>query len=133
MSYDNDLDISVLNGRHIVSVDGLEKGSDEIAFTCSDGSSWRMLHVQDCCESVLVEDVVGYPSDLADATVIDARHEVGEADPAGYVPDGYRDSYTWTFYVIQTNKGAVTIRWLGESNGYYSEGVDFECTRKAAA
>lgn len=133
MSYNNNYDIDVLNGRHIVGVTGLEKGSDKVHFTCADGSEWRMVHDQDCCESVSVEDVVGDVGDLADATVLDARQEVGSDDPAGYQASEYRDSYTWTFYIIQTNKGAVTIRWLGESNGCYSERVDFECVREAAA
>jgi hypothetical protein len=132
MGYRNDHDISVLNGRRILDVAGLEKGSDEVYFTCADGSKWRMAHCQDCCESVSVEDIVGDVADLICADVVEARQEVGGDDPAGYQTSGSRESYTWTFYIIQTNKGAVTIRWLGESNGYYSEDVDFECIREAA-
>ena len=117
--------IEQLSGRTIVKVEGLEVGSEEVSFVCADGSVWRMLHRQNCCEGVSVEDVIGDTSDLL-GVVLDAREETGGDDPDGYSPPEYRDSYTWTFYIIQTNKGAVTIRWLGESNGYYSEDVDFE-------
>lgn len=125
---DNNRSISELNGRQIIAVQGAEKGSERVKIYCKDGSQWEMAHDQDCCESVMIEDAVGDPDDLI-GTVIDAREDVGETDPDGYTPNFSRDSYTWTFYIIQTDKGAVTFRWLGESPGYYSEGVDFKMVR----
>lgn len=126
MSYNNNHDISVLNGRTITEVTGLSQGSEEVIITCADGTKWRMIHPQECCESVEVEDVCGDIADLI-GTVIDARQETNDtAHPEGKVFEYDPSSFTWTFYIIQTNKGAVTIRWLGESNGYYGEEVDVE-------
>ncbi len=37
-----------------------------------------------------------------------------------------------TFYRLQTIKGSVQLRWFGESNGCYSESVEFEQVASAA-
>lgn len=135
MSYGNYHHISEFIGGHIVSAQGLESGSDRVEFVFADGRRFVMIHVSDCCESVSVEDVIGDVADLQDATVIDAREETSDTDPEDRAPDKddrCRDSFTWTFYIIQTNKGAVTIRWLGESNGYYGESVDLELIEPSA-
>jgi hypothetical protein len=47
---------------------------------------------------------------------------VGDDTPAD-LDNEPSDSFTWTFYKLSTIIGSVTIRWLGESNGYYSESV----------
>jgi len=118
--------ISNLVGKTITAIDGMVAGSDAVGFTCSDGSVFQMYHVQDCCESVDLNDVEGDVSDLIGSPVVVAEEVNSDDVPP---PDNdYVESYTWTFYRLATAKGFVVLRWLGASNGYYSEGVDFEQT-----
>ena len=83
----------------------------------NDTERYTFYHKQSCCENVSIESIVGDLSDL-----------VGE--PLTFVDESSADyeeaseSGTWTFYKFATVKGWVDVRWLGESNGYYSESVN---------
>jgi hypothetical protein len=119
----NDSPISELLGKTFTSVRG-EVGGAQIEFICDDGSIYVMHHQQDCCEGVSVESIVGDLADLVGSPILKAEEATSDKDPEGYkTEDTYRDSFTWTFYKLATVKGWVDIRWLGESNGYYSESV----------
>lgn len=100
--------------------------NDEIVFTCDDGVQYTMRHDQDCCEGVTIEDICGDIKDLVGSPILLAEEvtHIGE-DPEG-VPHPGEMSFTWTFYKFATMKGYITIRWYGESNGYYSEDVSFK-------
>jgi hypothetical protein len=113
------MSIKMLEGVTLRSITGMHRGSGEIVFTAEDGRRWRMLHHQDCCESVELEDACGDVEDLI-GTPITVAEERSMAGPSRY------ESSTWTFYELATNRGSMTLRWLGVSNGYYGEGVSFE-------
>jgi hypothetical protein len=101
-------------------------------FYTTDGQEYMMYHEQDCCESVYLEelcggdldDLVGSPITMAECVTEDRKE--GKAD--GY---DYDFSGTWTFYKFATNQGYITLRWVGTSNGYYSESVDFVLKKKS--
>jgi hypothetical protein len=123
MRYDHTgFPFSVLLGKTCTAV---TKSEDEVVFTCNDGTKYRLYHNQDCCESVTVEDVIGDLDDLVGAPILMAEEVCSQDNPEDVVKE-YQDCFTWTFYKLATIKGYVTIRWYGESNGYYSESVDFE-------
>jgi hypothetical protein len=96
--------------------------NDELFFYTADGDRYKMYHDQDCCESVYIEDVIGDLDDLIGSPITMAEDVVTR----GRVRSGLlMKAATWTFYKFATNQGYVTLRWLGTSNGYYSESVSF--------
>lgn len=102
-------------------------GDDEIVFETTDGDKYKLYHYQYCCESVVVEDICGELSDLVGSPILQAEESTNRnKNPEGLSKPYQDDSFTWTFYRLATIKGQVVIRWYGESNGYYSEAVDFE-------
>lgn len=101
-------------------------GVELITFEAEDGREWRMYHSQDCCESVFVEDIAGDLNDLIGAPIMQAEESSNSDERKQGETEASEDSFTWTFYRIATSKGLVVLRWLGESNGYYSESVDFD-------
>lgn len=122
-------EVTEMLGKTISEFVGFEVGSDSILFQCADGSEFTMWHDQDCCESVAINDIEGDIADLIGVPLVVC--EMVDSTDYPSPPGEYVDSYTWTFYRLATQKGFVVIRWLGESNGYYSESVDFAKTKGA--
>lgn len=120
--------INELVGKTLTKVEKIN--NDEIIFHCETGEKYKMYHESDCCESVTIEDINGDLEDLV-GTPITLAEEISNYKPtseADIIKTEKTQEYgscTWTFYKLATIKGYVDIRWFGESNGYYSERVDF--------
>lgn len=124
------MDSVKIDGVTFSSISGMEKGSEQVLFTATDGREFVMWHDQDCCENVRLEDVIGDVADLMGSPVLSFECVTnGDSEK----PGEYSESWTWTFYKFQTAKGHVTLRWLGESNGYYSEAVNFRLSKNGEA
>lgn len=123
MDYRNSIDtqkgMELMKGKTFVRVEGAV-GDGEMLFVTADGERFLFCHQQDCCETVDINDIVGDIQDLVGVPLLIAEEvtDVTEPDVEHY------ESYTYTFYKFATIKGYVDVRWLGESNGYYSESVE---------
>lgn len=107
-------------GKTIIEVDDSNAYNAEIKFICSDGSVFKTVHHQSCCENVYFSDSDN-PLNLLVGEKIVAAYYI-EQDILGLE----YGTGTYTFYTLATQKVSVTMRFIGESNGYYSEYVDFE-------
>jgi hypothetical protein len=112
-----------LNGQTIKSITGVDEGSDEVFIETTTGN-YMLYHEQDCCEHVSLSDFE-YDGNLEGGLIIRAEEVCNGDVPEGHTPDEY-ESETWTFYKLDTTKGELFMRWLGSSNGYYSESVSFK-------
>ena len=91
------------------------RNGDILTFRDTDGNTYEMYNDQDCCESVWLEDQCGSWVDILNTPILSA-HVIESEQERGC---------TWTFYTLVTIHGSMTLRWIGESNGYYSESVSF--------
>jgi len=119
------MNIKDMIGKTFTSVKG-EIGGEDLIFE-NDSETFMFYHSQDCCESVEINDITGDLQDLIGDPLLIADEVIGESQDFGQY-----DSCTWTFYKFATRKGYVDVRWLGESNGYYSENVDLKYIPKSA-
>lgn len=118
------MDFSRLKGKVFTQI-VIGEHKDRITFTTARGE-YALYHSQDCCESVALQDVNGDLADLIGTPILRAEESSNSREhPLDYGPEYPSESYTWTFYRLTTIKGTVVLRWLGESNGWYSEFVDF--------
>lgn len=108
-------------GRVITDIVGLNKGSENVEIHFVDGGILMLRHKQDCCESVALVDFYGGDER---GVVLSFEERTNDASDN---PD-VSESGTWTFYSIQTTTGEIWMRWLGESNGFYSESVNTAVT-----
>lgn len=109
------------------------KNNEELIFTLDSGEKYKLFHIQECCERVEIEDIVGDLTDLIGVPILMAEKVTSNTDPDdikknsqyGSNPWDAFYSFTWSFYKLATIKGYVTVRWYGVSSGYYSESVDW--------
>lgn len=112
-----------------LTVENIDVNGDEMTFIFTNGIRVEFYHSQNCCEAVYIESVVGDINDLI-GNVLTVAEEVSNYDTTeSKLPENdveWGDVEQWTFYKFDSNKGGITVRWYGTSNGYYSTDVSMK-------
>lgn len=112
--YSSPIDIEQLKGMTITAV--VYKEDDESLLIHLNTHVLEMIHYQDCCETVYLADVVGSFEDLIGYPLLEVSETIVDTSSEDI-------SSTASYYNFKTLKSSVQLRWVGESNGYYSETV----------
>ena len=113
------VEFSDLVGEVLDAVD-IDKEENQILLTTRSGRKFLIYHEQDCCETVAMHWQDGSFDKLIGKPIVEARDfavDTGESE-IDY------DSQTTTTLVFRVDDQTVISRWIGDSNGYYSESVD---------
>jgi hypothetical protein len=108
--------IASLVGETLTHIDC--DGTSQIMLTTASGRQIMIYHEQDCCESVQIQDTEGNWHDLIGKVITDTDHDTT------HTCGDCADSCTLSVLTFKVDDATVISRWIGESNGYYSEGVD---------
>jgi|WetSurMetagenome_2_1015567.scaffolds.fasta_scaffold173822_1 hypothetical protein len=113
----SNINFSSFVGKTFTKIEGLNIGSDCVKFFTKSRDNYLMtsdegLGVNDI--EIRLDDIVGDIEDLVNSPIVRAEISCSKKD----------GEPTWTFYIIGTQKGTVTLKWYGTSNGYYSEEVE---------
>ena len=123
------MDIELIRRRHVEFSDlvgevldavDIDREENQILLTTRSGRKFLVYHEQDCCETVAISDQDGNFDNLIGKPLIEARDF---AVDTGETESDY-DSQTTTTLVFRVDDQTVISRWIGDSNGYYSESVD---------
>jgi hypothetical protein len=107
----------VLVGEVLDAVD-IDREKDQILLTTRSGRQFLIYHEQKCCETVEISGQDGSFDKLIGKPIVEAR------DNAVDTSEEAADSQTTTTLVFRVDDHTVISRWVGDSNGYYSESVD---------
>jgi hypothetical protein len=107
----------VLVGEVLDAVD-IDREKDQILLTTRSGRQFLIHHEQKCCETVEISGQDGSFDKLIGKPIVEAR------DNAVDTSEEAADSQTTTTLVFRVDDHTVISRWVGDSNGYYSESVD---------
>lgn len=114
---DNDVILKAMEEKLIYGII-VDQSEDTIRFQFSDADV-LFYHHQNCCESVVIDDINGNFEDMVGDMLLLAEERVSDDETIS-------ESGTWTFYTFRSLRASVDVKWYGTSNGYYSERVDID-------
>ena len=112
----NPIEFNDLVGETLTHID-IDPENNEILLTTKSDKKIIIKHDQNCCESVKLVYYSPNWKKLIGKVIVDTSENAVSS------MNGY-DSRTDTDLTFSVDDATVITKWVGESNGYYSETVD---------